>query len=203
MKQKWNLLEIVTSPSFSRTLRAFAASFYVPSSWIFSVAINGELAGRLRYGCKHKSNSGQPSSEDPQCKWTQQLLILQKFLSKLLVYMALAVENWRKTILSIADDCCRQHATSFPWHFSLTLEVGLSPPPKPRKSALETRLDNIVSVNIACVAGAWKYLGAEKNRRAKGRHARVERNTCLPRGRRSLFSPLFPSACYAGYIEQQ
>ena len=31
----------------------------------FGSHINGELAGRLRYGCKHKSNSGQPSSEDP------------------------------------------------------------------------------------------------------------------------------------------
>ena len=101
--------------------------------------------------------------------------------------MALAVENWRKTMLSIADDCCRQHPTSFPGHFSLALEVGLSPPPKPGISALGTRLNNTVSVNIACVAGVWKYLGAEKNRRAKGRHARVERNTCLPRARRSLF----------------
>ena len=80
---------------------------------------------------------------------------------------------------------------------------GQHPTSFPGKSALGTRLNNIVCVNIACVAGAWKYLGVEKNRRAKVRHARVERNTCLPRARRSLFSPLFPSACYAGYIEQQ
>ena len=51
--------------SFSLPLGLFATSFCVPSSWILSVAINGELAGRLMYGCKHKSNLGQPSSEDP------------------------------------------------------------------------------------------------------------------------------------------
>ena len=65
MKQNENLLGIVTSPSFSLPLRAFATSFCVPGSWIRSVSINGELAGRLRYSWKHKSNRSQPSSEDP------------------------------------------------------------------------------------------------------------------------------------------
>ena len=64
VKQNENLLGIVTSLSFSLPIRAFATSFCVPGSWILA-AINGELPGRLRYGCKHKSNRGQPSSEDP------------------------------------------------------------------------------------------------------------------------------------------
>ena len=59
------LINCVSYSSFSLPLGLFATSFCVPSSWILSVAINGELAGRIMYGCKHKSNLGQPSSEDP------------------------------------------------------------------------------------------------------------------------------------------
>ena len=58
-------ISIDTSPSFSLPLGPFATSFCVRGSWILSVAINGELPGRLMYGCKHKSNRCQPSSEDP------------------------------------------------------------------------------------------------------------------------------------------
>ena len=56
------LINCVSYSSFSLPLGLFATSFCVPSSWILSVAINGELAGRLVYSRKHKS---QPSSEDP------------------------------------------------------------------------------------------------------------------------------------------
>ena len=36
------------------------------------------------------------------------------------------------------------------------------------------RTINIHSPNVACVAGAWKYLGERKNGRARVRHAREE-----------------------------
>ena len=104
------LINCVSYSSFSLPLGLFATSFCVPSSWILSVAINGELAGRIMYGCKHKSNLGQPSSEDPHTvSINSKSFISQKFLSKVLVHMTLTVENWRKTTLSIAVDCCRQH----------------------------------------------------------------------------------------------
>ena len=47
-------------------------------------------------------------------------------------------------------------------------------------------------IKLACVAGAWKQWAEEKTG-ARGRHARVEVEA------RSLFRPLIPSACYAGY----
>ena len=47
-------------------------------------------------------------------------------------------------------------------------------------------------VEVAWVAGAWKYLGSRKTGRARGLSGRRSR---------SFLRPLFPSACYAGYVE--
>ena len=62
---EWKFIRDRYKPFLFSTLKAYATSFCVPGSWILSVPINGEIAGRLRCGCKHKSNRGQPSSEDP------------------------------------------------------------------------------------------------------------------------------------------
>ena len=48
-------------------------------------------------------------------------------------------------------------------------------------------------MGLACVAGAWKWWEQEKTRAREG-----DTRVSLARAR-SLFRPLLPSACYAGY----
>ena len=62
-------ISIDTSPSFSLPLGPFATSFCVRGSWILSVAINGELPGRLMYVANTKVTAvSQAAKIHTQCQ---------------------------------------------------------------------------------------------------------------------------------------
>ena len=103
-------ISIDTSPSFSLPLGPSATSFCVRGSWILSVAINGELPGRLMYGCKHKSNRCQPSSEDPH---TVSMNSKSFYFTKVFIkaFGAYDIDS-RKLKKNDIIDCCRLLSTT-------------------------------------------------------------------------------------------
>ena len=74
---------------------------------------------------------------------------------------------------------------------------------RPKLLSLRHTTHKVNFVEVACVAGAWKYLGSRKTRRARGLLGTRSLSSRVSPSRVPFFlaGPLLPSACYAGYVE--